>query len=340
MRAYPSAGKMLCAAARSALAIFLALACYSCKLNLQTVTRDINAAWSDDDASILIAQSSYVTPRPDEPYFNATKGRNWKLTFYRAAATNLSDRVELFSFKENKNPGGLLQYYSLYWFGQKKLLVAGDQLTPYLIKVDTGQKMDLVIPPGVKPALVDFPELVDGFAIRETLPSPDGGYTAVLSTTAYIDGPTLFDPPAFNHVLSLFENISGRHLASLRIAPWPLHDDITQKSSFSLATQALQTHLLLWSSDPARPGIYVANTTTETQPAIFVPLEGQTLGTPAVTDQVPRYAAATSTGLVSDTGTAVLLTIDGNATELLFGDVAGWVPFEDVPLVGKNSVLY
>jgi hypothetical protein len=160
----------------------------------------------------------------------------------------------------------------------------------------------------------------------------------------------------FNILLSFYRTREGTHLSTVRLTDsagsipdsgnWPLATTVPTHHPFSFATDAPSYTRMMWSSDMQAQGVYVVQPGENPAVALFVGFSQDTLtppGTPPAPTpvaQVPAWPVPTTTGAVSDSGSAVVMTIAGNATQLSFTTVPGWIPFESVARASYSQVRY
>jgi hypothetical protein len=324
----------------------------------QEIRRDVQAVWSNDDASVLIAVSSYMTTSPAEPYFNATSSSAWKTSYYTANGTDLATRTLVGTFDDASQPGGLLQYEPMYWYASKGyIVVAASDPVPYAILTKEANAKVSFQPPADFASYLDA-ELsglgIDGLYPMDAVPSPNGAVTAVLWQAAYdaSSNPNVPDLQ-FNDLLTFYRTHDGTVLATVRLTTsgsvansgtWPLAATVPNLHPYAFTTDAPSFTRLLWGADAAaQQGVYMVQPGTASA-SVFVPYAQNTTtptGTsPVAATDVPGWPVPTTSCAVSDTGVGLVMTVTGNATALSTTTVSGWVPFESIGLVPFSSASY
>jgi hypothetical protein len=344
-----------------ALPVILAVSLAGCPLFTQEIKRDVQAVWSDDDSSILIAESSYRTSSPSEPYFNTTQASGWKTAFYQASASDLSGRTLLTELEDTSQPGGLLQYQAMYWFSGKGCIVvaAGDTAPCAIFVNESARKVQFNLPSNFRDYLDKAVKTAGAqdLAPLDTVPSPDGDLTAVLWHIAYDSGTNPMVPDLkFNTLLSFYLTHDGTLLATVRLSDsggkipnsgnWPLSATVPTLHPYPIKTDAPNYTRMAWSNDSQNQGIFVVQPGELPPHSLFIPFSEETTAPPSSppvpmpVTQVPSWPVPTTSGPISDSGKAVVMTISGNSTELSIVQVSGWVRFEDVGRTDYSQANY
>ena len=309
--------------------------------SMQEVIRDIHAAWNEDGTHLLIVESRYRTKRPEEPYFNATSARDWKIRLYEAGpvtaplsagslASLLENRKPIGGWDESAEPGGSLMSGPLYWNRPAGIVVGMENQQAVLYRVQNQQRIELAVPDSVTREMVGA-ELAPAAFPRSPAPAPDGETVAVFYTAPFQPGRDI-DPLRFRHFVAFFAARDGRHLSSRKIQ-WP--DDMIDMQLNPHARELPQKFRYLWARDSS--GVYVL----DSKRAVLVPVDA---GTPvAKTTRVPARALQTAGGAVSPRGDFIFLAENHaapNARKLELRRLPGWLPFARVPLAPLASIRY
>lgn len=309
--------------------------------SMQEVVRDIHAAWDESGRYLLVVESRYRTPRPQEPYFNAPAARDWEIRLYEVGPITapldsarleaaLKHRKALGGWNEEAEPGGSLMSAPLYWLRAAGLVVSVENQIPILFDIQAGRRSELRPPEAVVEKLVGA-ELAPAAFGRSPAPSPDGRTIAVFYT-APRQGARPIDPIRFKHFVSFFAAADGRHLLS-RPLDWP--DDTIDMALTPHAKAIPLRYQFLWAQDSR--GVFVI----DRKRALLVPVEGREQIAPAA--RVPARAVQTIGGPVSPRGDYVYLMENHarpNERRLGVATVSGWLPFEKVPLIDHKAIGY
>ena len=87
------------------------------------IIRDIQATYNEDFNEILIAQSTYKTKKPNEPYYHASSSFDWKMNFFIAKINNLQDRKKIFSYNEINFSAGTIEYNIINYLKKFNLIL-------------------------------------------------------------------------------------------------------------------------------------------------------------------------------------------------------------------------
>ncbi len=289
------------------------------------VVREINACWNAANDRILLVESHYLTPDPQEPYYDATQGHDWSIVLYRTDV-DLSNREEILRWDEEAEPGGGLEYSLIYWFWNEKRFVGMEYNIPWLTNLETGERTLLVPPDDVLFEL--FGDLMEGAAVQDVTPAAGGEVIGVFITVAYLPDP---DDPFdlhFLHAMSFFDPADGRHVGSVRI---PFANDRVDPHLTPAEPVVRDRYHFLWKPDAS--AVYVLYR----QEAFMVSAVDLSV---AWAPQVPDRAYPTSGGAVADDGTILVTEIDGNEATIVEEGVEGWIPFAEIPLIPQGREDY
>lgn len=161
------------------------------------------------------------------------------------------------------------------------------------------------------------------------VPSPNGHLVAAMVTVnETADGVTysLETAVTFYDIRNLLY-LGGRRLEFVKSDQLDLHLIPAATNNVSV-----EDYYCLWSPDST--GVYVLDRSDAWFVRAVIPYSFDRV------INVPKFAVNTISGVVNDQGMAAQIYMSGNNATIVYSQIDGWIPFNDVPLVPHGSELY
>ena len=154
----------------------------SCEKEYVLIERTVNAVWSSDDSEILKIVSIYETDAPEENYYFAPSGKNWKYRFEKCTP-DLAECVVV-GHSDDIDQGGILEYVPVYWLAKAERICTINPFTKAVLKNMQGQEELLELPAEI--SNVVFRATDSEYSAIDIAPSPNEDVIAVFFQAVYI----------------------------------------------------------------------------------------------------------------------------------------------------------
>ncbi len=334
-----------------------ALAVSGCSLFPHTeIVREVQAIWAGSD--LLVAESSYWTRRPNQPYFAAAASRDWSYRLLIWPDGNESGAIEIAELPEETfTAGGSIEYSRMHWNSDTNVISVSDWNGPYLLVSPSGapgtwDRVSLSAPESLR-QLLDFPAPVNDLSPNDVALSPDGSAVAILWHFAYSTDVGGLDL-RFNEIAAFYDARDGSFLYARRLnedpggstaaqfGPHPTAELFPSNLPFPFISDAANFSRIIWAHDSS--GIYLVDTAFDA--AVFVGFDAgadaafTSAPQPVAATNVPASALPSNSGPVRDDGRAAIVTLIGNEGVLSFTQLSGWTPFGGDTLVPIGDAEY
>jgi hypothetical protein len=300
----------------------IVIICPGCFRHYDTIERTVNAVWSADNTQIFKIVSLYDTYKPSENYYYASASKNWRYRF-ETCNSDLSD-CKVVGNSDDIKLGGVLQYAPVYWLPSIQKLAILNPGNKAVLKDLSGNEQLLEPPSDIINTIFS---LTDGaYQAIDIAPSPKEDIIAVYLQEAYLTSSNLLDF-TYCQCVSFFDVKTGSHILTLEVPFKKTDPALNVVKQFNNS----RCHFL-WSKEST--GVYIV-----TRAKSYFLRCGINPGIEQV-DLVPERGTKTNAGNISNSGTQLLVQINGNNTTLNIVQLNDWKPFDSLKLIPGGSNIY